>query len=304
MPQASAVQKQDLTASPLIAIPLTRYTPQVVVLGEGPTAEIAASAYRKMQENFGDHPYLRAVAPGNGMPMRGSNSFIRYSIGPIVEKESGGRLRLITPAISEEIIAEAMKAFMNGDRRLLDKIKSFYEDPGVIVYGAEGPNEALRQNLLPQLKERGIELPAVVHGLVTVIDDKYTESKGLKFDLADAENVAYHAPILLEGTSKFRHDDPSLVVNGLPSKLGEGDRTLYTAKGGLVRLFRGGGLDLNADGDILAGSDGVGRVNFVGVAPQNLSPAIAELEVIAAKEHERVNERLKRAKAVLLNVNE
>ena len=87
-----------------------------------------------------------------------------------------------------------------------------------------------------------MEFPIVFHRLKTVKDDKFTDTGGLRLDLADEENVAYHAPILSNPTSNFRTEDPSLIVNGLPSTLGDGDRKLYTAESGLRALYRNGGL--------------------------------------------------------------
>ncbi len=283
--QTAIIQKQEVTG-----IPLTKYAPQVLQLGEGMTGEVAQASYRKFLEQYGYHPYMKVIAPQDGQPMKGSNLFIRFGIAHHAEQEGGNDYKLITPAISEEAVAEALKlkAHAMGDDSLLKKLKQFYEDTGLAVFGEQGPNEELRLHLLPQLKDRGFnpeEAPVVVYRAKTVKDDKFTKSAGLRFDLGDDENIAFYAPVLLQPTSNFSSDNPNLVSNGLPNEneLGEGDRTLYTPtqKTGLRRLYRGRDLDLGANIDFLPISNEAGRVSFlVGAAPQN--SAVLEARVIQA----------------------
>lgn len=213
----------------VIGIPLTKYAPQVLQLGEGLTGEVAEASYRKMGEQYGKHPYLTGGAPKKGQPMRRLNPFKRFSIAHIVEQEGGKDYRLVTPPVAEEAVAVAFDAYARGDDRLLKKLKGFFEDLGIAVYGAPGPNEELRQHLLPQLRARGFnpeQAPVVVYRAFTIKNDKFQESLGLGFNLPHEENVAFYAPVLLETTSNFRSDSPNLVVEGLPNtnELDEGGR--------------------------------------------------------------------------------
>lgn len=91
------------------------------------------------------------------------------------------------------------------------------------------------------------------------------------------------APVYLEGTElrtakilsqpfgKFNESDDGLVSSGLPLRLGEGKRTLYTAiQGepsedslGISRFYLNGCRDLGSGGDGLSGSNSDGWVVFV-----------------------------------------
>ncbi len=172
--------------------------------------------------------------------------------------------------------------------------RSTYEDLAVVVYSTKGANSQLAQHLASQLKERGIEVkfPMVVYGLQTVKDGQFPN--GLRFDLGDLA-VAYHVPILSIETGRFNASDPELAKTGFPSKLGEGNRTLYTAKDGLRRVDRDWVLVLNADGVNLPYSNEAGRVSFVkGAAPQNLEAALEAVEAEIRRQEEAIEMRKKR----------
>ena len=155
---------------------------------------------------------------------------------------------------------------------------STYEDLGVVVYNLNGPNHKLAQHLVNQAKERGLEIefPMVFYHLKTEKDNKFPHR--LRLDLDDIA-VAYHVPILSNSTSSFKSTDQSLVQNGFPSKVGEGNRTLFTAQeGGLMGLFRDG-MDIYAANCDLPGSSMASRVSFFrkGAAQQDLSPLEARI---------------------------
>ncbi len=232
---------------------------------------LGREAVKVMKERFGDHPYLEVVAQKN-QPIQGSNPYIRFALGPIARELYGNNIQLISPAISE-------LALRNGK---LPDAANTCEDLGVVVYSLNGPNEQLAKHLVEQAKERNIKVkfPMVFYGLKTVKDNRFDKPYGLRLDLDDIA-VAYHVPILSKDTGSFKSNDSSLVVNGFPSKLGEGDRTLYTAQEGLRRLYRGCGLGLGAGVIDLPGGNEAGRVSFVkGASPQNLEAAVAEIEAL------------------------
>lgn len=249
---SSAQQRYNILGEPLVD------SPEIFQLGRNDDG-LGREAVKVMKKRFGDHKYLQVVVQKK-QPIQGSNPYIRFALGHIARELYGNNIQLISPAISE-------LALRNGK---LPDAANTYEDLGVVVYSLKGPNEQLAKHLVEKAKERNIEVkfPMVFHGLKTVTDDKFPD--GLRLDLDDIA-VAYHVPILLQGTSKFKSNDSSLVVNGFPSKLGEGDRTLYTAKDGLRGLCRGRDLGIGAFIVDLPYSSEAGRVSFVkGAALQNL----------------------------------
>lgn len=225
----------------------------------------------------------------DGQPIGYSNPYRRWALGPIVRELLGNDVELLTPAASEQALKSGK----------LPDAKSTYEDLGIVVYTLNGPNNQLANHLAAQAKERGIEMkfPMAFYHLKTAKDDKFPN--GLRLDLDDIA-VAYHVPVLSNPTTKFKSNDPSLVQNGFPSEVGEGDRTLYTAQEGLRRLFRYGGLYLYASGGYLPGSNGAGRVSFVkkGVAPQNLE-ALAQLSAERQRQIAEVEARFGRAMQIM-----
>jgi hypothetical protein len=224
-----------------------------------------------------DYVVLKDLGKEN-QPIGYSNPYRRWAVGPVVRELLGNDVELLTPAMSEQVLKSGK----------LPDATSTYEDLGIVVYSLNGPNHEIANHLVNQAKERGVEVkfPMVLYHLKTARDAKFPD--GLRLDLDDIA-VAYHVPILLNPTSRFKSfksDDKGLVQNGFPSEVGEGDRTLYTAlytaKEGLRRLYRGRGLFLGADSDSLPDSDEAGRVSFMrkGVAPQNLEARLAGLKAL------------------------
>ena len=196
-------------------------------------------------------------------------------------------MQLLTPILSE-------LALKHGT---LPDAKSTFEELGFAVFSLERPNYQLARHLIDQAKASGlgIQLPMVFYGLKTVKDDNFADSRGLKFDFAE-DTVGYHVSVLSKLTGKFKSTDPSLVQNGFPSDLGEGDRTLYTAKDGLGRVYRNRILNLYASFDDLPGWGEAGRVSFVkGEAPQNLEAALKAIEAEKRRQEETVAQRFEQA---------
>ena len=177
--------------------------------------------------------------------------------------------------------------------------KITYEDLAVVVYSAKGANAQLVQHLVDQAKERSTEIkfPLVIYGLKTVKDDKFPND--LRFDLGDVA-AAYTVPILSRERGNFDPNDPELVKTGFPGKLGDGSRTLYTAKDGLRRVNRSRNLDLNAFNDDLPLSYEAGRVSFVkGAVPQNLEAALGAVEAEVRRQEEAIEARKAKALEIL-----
>lgn len=248
---------------------------------------LGKDVYRLIKEDFGrDNRVLFNVDVPENTPVKGSNPYMRWAVGPRLRKLCtdyyGYDVELLKPAVSEYAL--------NIDR--LADVASTYEDLGLVVYSLNHSNDRLAQRLVSQAKERGIsiELPMVFYHLKTVKDSEFPD--GLTFDLDDIA-VAYHVPILLqillqkENIGDFDANDPQLLISGFPSELGKGGRTLFAAKEGLKRFFRDRHY-LSADNNNLSSSTDSGRISFVkkGAPTQNL-----EAHIIDAVNAERERQR-------------
>ena len=303
---------------------LTKYAPQVFQLGTLDNG-LGIDALRLMKEDFGyNNPVLHVEVLAKPQrlliddktlqigreKLMGSNVFIRYALGSRVKRLHGGNIELITPSVSEQLIEQAFRNIYNTrylfgreeDRDLLERLHEFYENLGVVAYEKNGPNEQLKQHLINQARERGIpiEFPMLFYRLKTVKDDKFVESRGLRLDLDDAEEVAFHAPVLGKGSREFStydtySDDPSLTSIGLPRRSRRLDgfsgpqleyprgvyvkRRIYVADSGLRNFTRHRDFNLVADNTNLLTSGDAGRISFiVGEIPQNLEDTVARLD--------------------------
>jgi len=283
MAQAPAQTKYEIKGRPLIVVPeifQLRYDP------------LGKDAIGLMNEKYAgnNHVVLDISGLAENQPIGFSNVYRRFALGPIVEglygKDADGKtVQLLTPTQSE-------LALKHGT---LPDARNTYEDLAVVVYSTEGANAQLAQHLVKQAGGMGkVNFPMVIYGLKTVKDDSFPD--GLRLDLGDVA-VACHVPILSRDTGNFDASDPELVKTGFPSKLGEGSRTLYTAKDGLRGVLRDRDLVLGAVDGILPVSNEAGRVSFVmGAAPQNLEAALEAVEAEVRRQKAAIEAR--RAKAL------
>ena len=169
-------------------------------------------------------------------PIRGSSSYSRY---PLVEgyREVTQDFTVfpITPRQSEKALLKNM----------LVKPTETFEDLGFTVKPRNIKyNPRLCNDLIQQVKADfpnvNSEEPFIVTGLPHITEHDDYEN-GLKVDLNEL-TIVYNNPILNQPTGNFDSNDPGLLRDGLPSKLGEGVRTLYNSDvGGVFRFGRGGG---------------------------------------------------------------
>ena len=289
---ALRLMKEDFGNNPALDLIVSKISRE----NFGPSCvEFSESFPRGPKGELREFGYLRRIS--------GSNVFIRYALGPRVKKLYGPNIQLISPAISEQLIEQAYNdalrlsnMFFAGDTNdtdLYQRLQRFYEDLGVVAYKKAGPNEQLKRHLIDQARERGIpiEFPILFYRLKTVKDDRFVESRGLRLDLDDAEDVAFHAPVLAEKPGCFDFHDPNLTKLGLPLKVDEfigpqgrkksifdnPERRLYVADSGLRDFVRHKDLNLVADNPSLLISGDAGRISFlVGEIPQNLEDTIAK----------------------------
>lgn len=147
-----------------------------------------------------------------------------------------------------------------------ENLRDCYEDSALVLRSAGDPdyadNDYVAKNLADQMPRAFKKSVGKVPLAVTLTDvDLIQDGKsayGLRFQLREGAGV-YEAPILAKERSKFRSEDVD-TETGLPTKLGSGDRILYTREKGLSRLFLDWDLGVSSVGRNLANSGDYGRV--------------------------------------------
>ena len=186
--------------------------------------------------------------------VKGSNSFAVVLANQILRQEG---LRTATQADLE-------KALRIGALEL----RETYEDTGLVLRSEEDgdcfSNIPVSRDLAEQLKTRGIEFSPknpVMIPLTGLELENADKGYGLTFKLREDAEI-YNASILNEKTGKFSSEDID-EKTGLPKKLGDGKRNLYTIDSGLSGLALDCALALDSYGWRLNSSDGRGRVVVV-----------------------------------------
>jgi len=184
-------------------------------------------------------------------------------------------------------------------------LEGTYEDTGLVLRTDGNPNEYLSGNLMKQVKERfgkGAKMLIMIPLYEMELVKNQDSPHGLAFKLKKDAEIIY-TPILNKSDgSKFNSEDID-VKTGLPIKVGNGNRTLWTRDSGLSRLYLGRGLNLNSDYDNLADSNDYGRVVLVSTAEGGsqdyINEKLVELKSLRDAEFTRINNKYKQAEAVL-----
>ena len=103
-----------------------------------------------------------------------------------------------------------------------------------------------------------LKLPVMIPLTELSIENDPNSNYGLSFKLKECADIIY-APILNNQSGKFSSEDVD-EKSGLPKKLGNGDRTLWTRSDGLSWLCLLRGLSLVSSLDSLDYSSENGRV--------------------------------------------
>jgi len=213
--------------------------------------ECGKEIVRKVNESYQGTPAELKV-PEKGEPITHSNTFRFFAIDRVA--------RLL---YSREALPEEAQSLLSKNK--LPEQGSVYYDLGLTL-DFSGKNHELAFALYEQLPDKNLDLlPSVMLGL----EPKKSNigDYGLEF-IYGINSQLRHSPILSEETGNFKDDNVSLIKTGLPSILGEGARTLFTAAQkekskenlGLCRFYLGRNSILDANVEYLDGSDSVGRV--------------------------------------------
>jgi hypothetical protein len=180
-----------------------------------------------------------------------------------------------------------------------------YEDTSLVLRTDGNPNSYLAGNLMAQVKARlgkKAKMPVMIplYGLELLKDQD--SPYGLVFNLKEDAEVIY-APILNKSNgSDFNSEDIDAKI-GLPTKVGTGNRTLWTGDSGLSRLYLGRDLGLGSNGGSLTGSDDSGRVVLVSTAEGSsqdfFNEKLTELQRTRDVKIAQINENYKKAEAIL-----
>ncbi len=207
--------------------PLTENPTETLQIGflEGDFGIAFLEEYQgRVKSDYKDVSALNVLRHDSGV-VKGSNSFAVVLANQILRQEG---LRTATQADLEKAL------------RIGCDLIGTYEDTGLVLRSEEdrdfSRNTPLAKDIGSQLRARGIKFspknPVMVPltGLELANGDN---DYGLTFRLRENAKV-YEAPVLNE-RGRFNSEDID-EKTGLPTKLGEGNRTLYTRDSGLSRL--------------------------------------------------------------------
>ena len=214
----------------------------------------------------------------------GSNTYAVPIVNEIVEEDG---LHTATQADLENILK--LNAL---------NLEGIYEDSGLALKSEGEPNSYLAKKIYQQIKaiNKKTKLPIMtpLSSVRTVADSE--SPFGLAFELKEDTQIIY-APVLNK-QGNFISQDINYEI-GLPKKVGStGNRTFYTADGGLRGLFLNWRLGIGSIEVDLEVSYSVGRVVVVGggAATKNFEQM---LNVEHQKKIAALNQKYKRALKVL-----
>jgi hypothetical protein len=263
---------------------------------------LVKDSLRLLKEKYTNTPIILSTIDFNSKqgPVKGCNFFYKASMSSIARELSKEDLIPMTQKISE--------LFINKNK--LEDINNTYEDSGFTIYPKEGSSPILWKHLREQTKTYcpniNLDKPFVIEGLVDISkDDKF--EYGLKVDFNKCGlTIVTQVPILSKGDGIFSSEDRELQKTGFPSKLGQGNRTLYTANNGVRGFYRSGYLNLGARNDNLADSNDTGRVhfakNFSGLTLEEIINNQSLLESIRNQALERATQNYEVRKKIIESV--
>ncbi len=234
-------QLPEFRGKPLIEI--LEYIPQVDFL-KGEFGEAVLEEYNaRVEEDYSNNSNLNVLTYEKKI-VKGSNSFAVCLVNGILREEG---LRTATQSDLEKILK--IKAL---------NLRRTYEDTGLVLRDDMEPNSYLAKDLLKQLGKTELPVMIPLYGLELSVDDN--SPHGLAFKVTE-HTKKIHAPILNENSAYFSSED--IDENGLPKRLGKGNRCFHTRETGLSRVYLDSILNFGSRSDHLESSYLDGRVVVV-----------------------------------------
>jgi len=246
---------------PLIEIPSVN--PQIGFL-EGDFGKAFLEEYQgRVKADYNGNPALD-VLRYNGKVVTGSNPFAVILANQILKQEG---LRTANQADLEKALC------------LRIDLRGTYEDTGLVLRSDKDPNAYLAKDSMKQVKARNkkqrMPVNLFLNNLALRVDS--ASPQDLAFNLTDESELIYASILAGENNGKsFSETDKR---TGLPTKLGEGSRVLYTRNSGLSRLYLDDDLNVGSDYANLGNSSDGGRVVVVsaeGTTPEKLKSELLQ----------------------------
>ena len=199
----------------------------------------------KVKENYSDNENLKVLSYSDEI-VKGSNPFAVVLVNEIIREQD---LRTVNQVDLEKIL-----------KLNILNLRGKYVDSALVLRSENELNSYLARDLLRQLPNNQ-ELPVMIPlcGLELRKDDK--SNYGLAFNLTDNKKLIYNP--LLNKSGNFLSED--LDGNGLPKKLGKGNRYFFGRDTGLTRVYLDDDLDLISVNEFLDDSDDEVRIVIVNI---------------------------------------
>lgn len=263
---------------PLINVPETIPTANFL------QGEFGEAVHNAVVKKYGSFDPIKRISGFSDGVVKGLNSFYAVAVQEVIAPQG---LQVATPADLERVLrTDALE--LRGHN---------YEDSALVLRSEGSPNAYLAKDLAKQIRaNQNLKFPVMIPLTGLALREDSQSDYRLAFDLKDGAEVIY-SKILNKNTNQFSSENVD-EKTGLPTKLGSGDRTLYTRDSGLSGFFLDGDLGLDSDSEHLAGSSSDGRVVVAssGAAAQDF---LAEIEKKYQTQRAELDARKEKALAVL-----
>jgi len=243
-------------ARPVIEMP--KSVPLVGRLG-GEIGKARVEAVRKYAQKFGGENSTLAPFKYQGGEVTNSNLYGLILMHDILS-EDGAKIAGLAGL-------EAAQRAYDADNSIGLNGRGVYRDLGIVLRsGSVGRNSALVPTLIDELKGidkrmAKLDVPVIIPVSSLVLEPNAKMPDGYALHIKNhVDETLIEAPQLVAKNHglKFSRTD----AKGLPIFSEQGNRTLYTSKDALSRLYLYRSLDLSSNIGILAGSYEYGRVDF------------------------------------------
>lgn len=244
--------------------------------------KITRDALRLAQEEFKGNNYaIPEYAISSTVNLDSKKDFVQGSSWYFANILAS-KISKLTNSKVRPVNAREIQLFLR--HNLIPDASSTFDDEGFTVNPRKGAKPKLHNHFTSQLTSENWRSkfehvdrskPYLITGLIDVsLDDNF--EYGLKVDFNEFSEVYNHNSLVKGGN--FDSNDPGLINDGLPSRLGQGIRTLYIGDGDVCRFIRNRNLDLIAGNDNLASSYDTGRMRLVEIFSSGNDGLISKIE--------------------------